>query len=510
MNKPPAQFPSSQRTSYQFPIYRWIGWLTVAGFAIGLTVMFFIAGLFGIPAPLGWAFLVILFCAGALLLDHPKLLLTSMMFYFLLMPSNRLFGLVGLPLPGFIDELFFLPFIAVIVMNWIQRRQLQEATIFPVLFCLLAALSWYVNRPSIARAAQVTLIMLKTYIIWYYCRLTCTFESPRQLSRWVWIYIFYALIQYPYNILWQQGLWPRFHPDRSGGVFGPDGTGSAHIVGYLSAFALLLMTGWWVSSHARTRLRRKWLIGLAALVIGYNLIFMTDTKHGLLLFPVAALPFLFHPKFPARLRLNLLAMGAVFILFSTLYFRMAGGGLDMQRIRNSVQDSPKAEMMYAVTTDFSHLVPYPLLGAGPSRFSSNQAVAGRAPLARRYIIPHLDQQRRLGYFGRSGSVVSASILGTPQSTFFILIGEFGWLGAATFYGFLLWIIYRLWRKSIALPLESQASGYFMALCCCMIFLIFTTVLMDTMTIGALSFPLWILIGRMWDMQVDPPSSTGEA
>lgn len=500
MNQIPSQFPASQRTSYQFPVYRWIGWLTVAGFAIGLTVMFFIAGMFGIPAPLGWAALVIMFTTGTLLLDRPKLLLGLMMFYFLLMPGDRLFGLVGLPLPGFIDELFFLPFIAVIVMNWIQRRKLTEATVFPVLFCLLAGMSWYINRPPITTAVQVTLIMLKTYIIWYYCRLTCTFENSRQLSRWVWVYIIYALIQYPYNTLWQRGLWPRFHPDRSGGVFGPDGTGSAHIVGYLCAFALLLIAGWWVSSRGRTRLRRKWLIGLVALVIGYNLIFMTDTKHGLMLFPLAALPFLFHPRFPVRLRLNLLVMGGVFILFSTLYFRMAGGGADMRRILDSVRDSPKGEMMYAVTTDFSHLVPYPLLGAGPGKFASNQAIAGRAPLARRYIIPHLDQQRRLGYFGRSGAVVSASILGTPQSTFFILIGEFGWLGVSAYYGFLIWIIFRLWRKSTALPMESLASGYFMALCCCMIFLIFTTVLMDTMTVGALSFPLWILIGRMWDMR----------
>ena len=27
-------------------IYRWIGWLAVGGFAIGLTVMFFISGMF--------------------------------------------------------------------------------------------------------------------------------------------------------------------------------------------------------------------------------------------------------------------------------------------------------------------------------------------------------------------------------------------------------------------------------------------------------------------------------
>ena len=97
MSTAPSNFPTSQRTTYQFPVYRWIGWLTVAGFALGLTAMFFIAGMFGVPAPLGWAFLVIVFAAGALLLDRPNLLLTLMIFYFLLMPSNRLLGLVGLP-----------------------------------------------------------------------------------------------------------------------------------------------------------------------------------------------------------------------------------------------------------------------------------------------------------------------------------------------------------------------------------------------------------------------------
>jgi hypothetical protein len=88
----PAKLPASKRSSYQFPVYRWIGWLTVAGYAAGLTAMFFIAGMFGIPAPLGWAFLVVMFVVGAMLLDRPTLLLGTMMFYFLLMPSNRLLG----------------------------------------------------------------------------------------------------------------------------------------------------------------------------------------------------------------------------------------------------------------------------------------------------------------------------------------------------------------------------------------------------------------------------------
>ena len=79
MNAPVPQLPPSQRTTYQFPVYRWIGWLAVAGFAIGLTAMFFLSGVFGIPAPLGWAFIVTFFTFGSLLLDRPKLLLNCML-----------------------------------------------------------------------------------------------------------------------------------------------------------------------------------------------------------------------------------------------------------------------------------------------------------------------------------------------------------------------------------------------------------------------------------------------
>lgn len=496
------KMPPSRRTAYQFPVYRWIGWLAVAGFAIGLIAMFFIAGMFGIPAPLGWASIVILFTLGALLLDRPKLLLTCMLFYFMLMPSNRLFGLLGLPLPGFLDELFFLPFIAVIAMNWVQRRQLKEATFFPLLFCLLAGLSWYVNRPPLFAAVRVTLIMMKFYIIWYYCRLTCTFESEQQLSRWVWGYIVYVAVQFLYNILWQQAPWARIHPDRSGGVLGPDSMGGAHIVGYLSVFALLLMAGWWVSRGNRVRPRQKLGVVLLALIISYDFIFMTDTKHGLVLFPFAFIPFLLHPKFSIRIRLGLLAAAAVFITATVVYFQMALGGNKFQAFVESFKESPKGEMLYAVTVDFPHLVHYPLLGAGPGNFASGQAVEGRAPLARRYIIPYVDQRRRMGYFGMSGTLISSSILGIPQTDLFVLMGEFGWLDAIVYYSFLIWVIVKLWRKSMKLPLNYLPAGYLLSLCCCLIFLIFVTTLISVATVGVLSFPLWILVARMWDMELE--------
>lgn len=504
MNAPLSKLPPSRRTTYQFPVYRWIGWLAVAGFALGLTIMFFISGMFGIPAPLGWAGLVILFTLGALLLDRPKLLLTVMLFYFLLVPSNRLFGLIFLPLPTFLDELFFLPFIAVIVMNWIQRRQLREATLFPVLFALFAGLSWYVNRPSLFVTIQVTLIMLKSYILWYYCRLTCPFENEHQLLRWVWIYIIYVALQFPYNILWQQGPWLRYHPDRSGGVFGPTGSGGAHIVGYLSIFALMLLAGWWASVGIRSRPRKRWAVVLLALVIGYNLIFMTDTKHGLLLMPLAFLPFLLHRDFPARLRIGLLSVTAVFILAASAYFQIAMGGFKVVPFLEKFRDSPKGDMFYAVTTDFRHLVPYTLLGAGPGKFVSRQAVEARTPLARRYIIPYVDRSRRLGYFSGAlaGTATASSIMGMAQTDLFVLMGEFGWLGALAYYVFLIWVIVKLWKRSKEIPLERPASGFFLSMCCCMIFFLFTTTLLSTATIPVLAFPLWILIGRTWDMRIE--------
>lgn len=509
MNKPPVQLPPSKRTTYQFPVYRWIGWLAVAGFAIGLTMMFFISGIFGIPAPLGWAALVILFCAGAMLLDRPKLLLNCMMFYFMLMPSNRLLGLVGLPLPTFLDELFFLPFIAVIVMNWIQRRQIKEATLFPVIFCVVAVISWYVNgRPSAFTTVRVTLIMLKSYILWYYCRLTCTFENRKQLARWFWMYVIYATAQYLYNILWQQGLWPSFHPDRSGGVFGPN-FGGAHLVGYISSFALLLLAGWWVGVGTQVSKQTRRFALFVALVIGYDLVFMTDTKHALLILPVVFLPFLLHPKFPIRTRASLMALGFVFVLAAGAYWRSSTGPQGLREYLEVIKNSPKGDLFYAVTKDFQHLVPYPMLGAGPGRFTSSQASTARTPLARRYIIPYQDQRRRMAYFGQSGSLESSSILGLVNTDFFLLMGDFGWIGTFVFYYFLFWVALKLFQKAQELSLKTLEAGLFLGLACCMAFLIATTFLIGTSTVPVVVFPLWILIGRIWDMRLAEPGMERE-
>ena len=104
--KSPKRLPESQRSTYQFPIYKWINWLVIAGYGVGLVVTLFLSAMVGLPAAIIWPFFVIVFCAGVALLGRPRILLNCMMFYFLLMPGNRLCGLVPIPLPGFVDELF--------------------------------------------------------------------------------------------------------------------------------------------------------------------------------------------------------------------------------------------------------------------------------------------------------------------------------------------------------------------------------------------------------------------
>jgi hypothetical protein len=503
----PAPLPASQRTAYQFPVYRWIGWLAVAGFAIGLTMMFFIAGMFGWPAPILWASVVALFTFGALLMDRPRLLLLVMLFYFLLVPGNRMLGIFPVPLLGSMNKFFFLPFIAVIVMNWIQRRQLKEATLYPVAFLLLTGISWYINgKPSVFSTLQLILILLRLYILWYYCRLTCTFEEGRQVLRWVWGYIIYATVQFFYNVLWQRGPWPRYHPDSSGGMFGPTGMGQAHLVGYLSVFALLLMAGWWIGGAAQATSRRRGFMILFGLIIGYNLIFMTDTKHALVLLPLAFIPFLLHPKFPVKIRMWLIAAAILFATASVAYFHLSMGNRDLQRYFDSVKQSPKGDMFYAVTVDFSHLVPYPLFGAGPGQFASESAIASRAPLARRYIIPYLDDNRRRGYFGRGGTVVSASVAGSPTADVFTLAGEFGWAGIALYYAFWGWVIWKLIRKSMeAEALRSGLFGVYLALACCLIFQAILMTFTSILNVPMLMYPIWMLVGRMWDMKEAVPA-----
>ena len=157
-------------------------------------------------------------------------------------------------------------------------------------------------------------------------------------------------------------------------------------------------------------------------------------------------------------------------------------------------------MFYAVTVDFPHLVPYPILGAGPGQFASEAAVGNRAPLARRYIIPYLDDDRRRGYFGGGGTVVSASVIGSPMADFFLLAGEFGWLGALLYFIFWAWVVVRLIQKSLSRSIHGIRSGMYLALACSLVFQAFLMIFTSILNVPVLVYPFWMLIGRMWDMK----------
>ena len=102
------------------------------------------------------------------------------------------------------------------------------------------------------------------------------------------------------------------------------------------------------------------------------------------------------------------------------------------------------------------------------------------------------------------------MVGKPQSDFLTLMGEFGWLGTLVYYSFMGWVVFRLFQKSVALPLESPSSGLLLGLSCSVIFLTFTTLIVATITIPVVVFPVWMLIGRAWDMTIaGPPAFDGK-
>lgn len=490
--------------TYQFPVYRWLSWLVVAGFAIGLGLMYLLAGMFGLPASLTWAALVVVFCAGIALLERPKVLLTVMMFYFLMMPLNRLFGLVGLPLPGFLDELFFIPFLAVIVMSCIQRANLPAGRWFALAFSAVALLSWYVNgKPSFFGAVRVTLVMLKFWIIWYYCRLTCTFKDMGHFWKWGRLYIYYAALQFPYNCLWHRRPWPTMHWDHSGGMFGPEGWGGAHFVGYISVLALFLLVAWFGSEGRGATRRKKWWMAFLGVVIAYDFVFMTDTKHALLMMPVAFAFFLFHPSISAKLRVGLLAGGLVVGMGSATYLSTQSRHFDIARYLLIMADSPKGEAYLAVTRDFHYLVPYPVFGAAPGRFFSEQARTSGAPLTRRYVTPYSDEMARSKIAG-GHTRTGGSLLATPASDLLTFMGEFGWIGTALYGGFVGWVLWTLWRLTDRAPPKSGANAVYLSMAGGTLFLVMTMMIAPVGTVPSVVFPWWMMVGCLWDMPLRQP------
>lgn len=491
------------------PLYRWLGWLTVLGFAIGLGVMYFLEGFIGLPAPLAWAGIVVMLSVGTLLLNRPKWLLWTMIGYFMLLPGNRLLGIIQLPLPGFLDELLFVPMIAVIVMYGIEGKLVQGGGWFPLVFGGVMLVSWYVNGKSYTFSAiRVGLVLFKPFIVWYYCRLIRPFKTIKQIKNFIWFYILFAAIQFPFNVLWSRSVMPNWgaSADRCTGLFGP-GTNGAHIIGYISLCALFMAAGWVMGGgFKRHKFWGKFLVATCFLVVMYDLVFKTGTKHALLMAPVAFLPFLLHPRIPMRMRGTVWGMAAVVALMGTIFL---SGNRVMNRAWETFLDSPKGELYRAVTKDFHFLVHYPMLGAGPAKFASDQAVSRRAPLARRYILPYYDEERRRGYYGLHGTTVASSMLGSTNADFLAVTSETGWMGAGCYYLFYGLMVWGYWRRSLHTN-SPEFAGQLTALASCLLFCTMLTFIYHSFNIPMLSYPLWILAGSIWDAKEEELTGAAKA
>lgn len=495
-----------QRSAAFVPAHRLATWIAIGGFALGLMAMFFVAGSFGIPAPIAWAFLVFVLSLGALLLNKPRTLLNLMMFYFLFMPFNRLFGIVLVPLPGFVDELFFIPCLAVIVMYTIQGKVVRGGLWFPIAAVAVGAVSWYVNgKASPFTALRVILINLKFFIIFYFCRLTCTFRDFKELEKWLKLYVFYGFIQYFYNVLHYRTPFVLHGNDTGAGIFFRQG---AHATGYVCILALFCLAGWWLARQ-RGKSFPFWKKAVALLVglnIFYDLTFMTDTKHGLLLMLPAAAPFFLHPAVPKKTRATSMLLGGLALLAIVFYFIISNTGNQyrlhsLRDVVHSIEQRPKGVIAKALVQDMDFWLPFPLLGAGPGRFTSSQAIDGHAPLAMHYIQPFLDESRRAGYFYRSGFTAAASILGSPENTLFTWWGEFGLPMTFVFYGFSFWIYVVFWRRAAASggDWDDQTRSAALAVLGMLGFQLLMTLIDAVYTKTFISFFLWMVIGRMMDM-----------
>ncbi|MBP7830164.1 MAG: hypothetical protein KA248_09635 [Kiritimatiellae bacterium] len=474
-----------------------LAFMAVVGFVIGLLASIWVSGILGFPPALFWAVLVLLFLTGVYFLEHPKQFLVVMFLYYGLMANGILLGFYPLPVPmvGMLDEIILAVPLAIIVMKAVHRQLPKRATLFPLLYVSLAVLSWRINHVPTMNAIRATLTYGKFYIFWYYTRAIGPW-SDREKRRWFAMLVLFALAQFFINIYWQKGLGLRFHPDNSTGT-----VGNAHYVGYLSVMILFMIVGWFGSKRRPLPLRRMSLAAGAALLIAYNLIFLTDTKHALFFVPFAAIPFFFYPKYPARLRIGLGATMLLFGLASWSYMAMIGvSEIKASSVWRSVKYSGKGEMVRTLLFRLPEEVPLAVLGAGPGNFCSAVGLLSFRPLANKYVLPYVIQAHRTGGFRADSSAV-----GKPQSSLFTLWGEFGPLSGLIYFAFWAFVIRSLWRDSIRRPPGDFDAGQQLAIIAGLVVIIMAGMLVEAFYIGVLMLPLWSLAGMFWPEPPPPPA-----
>jgi len=84
-----------------------------------------------------------------------------------------------------------------------------------------------------------------------------------------------------------------------------------------------------------------------------------------------------------------------------------------------------------------------------------------------------------------------------------MTSEYGWAGTVVFFIFWGWVIYQLFKKAFVHPATSERAGILLALACCLIFQAMIMGLTELLILPPLVYPIWMLVGRMWDMKPVP-------
>ena len=241
-----------------------------------------------------------------------------------------------------------------------------------------------------------------------------------------------------------------------------------------------------------------WLLGAVTL---YNLVVMTDTKHVLVLAPIACAALLFLPGLTAKFKFRVVFLGLAIGVSGWLYLSSQNTSDYWRSLRN-FGTTPKGELFKAVTVDFPKLVHYPLVGAGPGLFASLEGINHRTPLARRYITPYSDEEERRSHFGLQGTTIAASVAGSLNTDFFFIASEFGWLGEGIYVAFWLYCVFSLYWKGVqSRKAGGRNWGVYLALSISLILFMMLQLLTSVCTVPCLAFPIWMLVGRIWDMPI---------
>ncbi|HBA82744.1 MAG TPA: hypothetical protein DCZ95_01500 [Verrucomicrobia bacterium] len=472
-----------------------LGITVFVGFLLGMLAMFFVAGVFGFSAPIAWPVVVVLFLFVVFFLERPKTYLFVMFLFFGLYYNFRMLNgprviPIYLPFEQMLDELFMIVPIGVIILRVTQHRQPPGATWFPLLYVVLVLISRQYNQVPLMPFLQASLSYFKFYILWYFVR--CI--GPWTVKDFKWILGLiagFAFLQFALNVsLWQRSFVVHINPDFSTGT-----VGNAHFCGYICAIALLLMGGWMLTQKTWFTWSVIFVAGIS-LAAAYNLIFLTDTKHALILIPFVVAPLLFYRRIPVRNRVLLVIVGLLFVLAVYAYFVVAKVFQvyhDISFTWDQIRWGGKGAVFRAITTDFVRHIGFWLFGMGPGNFCSSNALYAMRPLAMKYVLPYTPW----AYGGFQSA--SATMVGTPSCGYFTLFGEFGPALAIGYIAIWLHFILHLWRLAQARVDDLFVCVLRISTACSLIFFLALNLVYELFNIQILVLPLMTLTGALWDV-----------